>query len=75
MVMEIVLAAVLAVASLFGVGYSGVGEGHTEHGQGLGLGHEKHADVVTCGGCDIPDCTCTPPCTPPCSGGGGGGGF
>ena len=84
MIVEMVLAAVLAVASLLGAGHNGVGKGHTDYQgkgvghtdyQGKGLGHVKHGEIATCGNsdCSIPDCPCELPCVPPCDGGSGGG--
>lgn len=77
MIVELLLAAILAVGSLLGVGHNGAGKGHYEHGQGKGLGHTdyqgKGAGHVKHGGCHCTwDCTCEPPCVPPCTGTGSG---
>ncbi len=66
MIIELLLAAILAVGSMLAGSPQGIGQGHTDY-QGLGLGHEKHGDEV-CIHCT--SCTCEPTCVPPCDGGG-----
>lgn len=70
MIVELLLAAILAVGSFLGLGHNGIGKGHYDY-QGKGLGHAKHGDTgcPNCTHC-TPICTCEPSCVPPCDGGG-----
>lgn len=72
MMVELLLAAILAIGSFLGLGHNGVGKGHYEHGQGNGYGHEKHGDKHCCVSCPT-YCDCDLPCEPPCDLSGGGG--